>query len=191
MDFGSFLLTYEDRESLGTIRECIVFTRLWNWTKGEKTTTWLGESATSPAWWIKWYLERWFYAGTARSDSMVAGRKFRTSNVIDDCSREILGIEIDTSLSSKRIIRVLEQIGLSRGFPKTIRSDNGPRRSQEFTSKNFAIWCADNNIETRFIQPGKPIQNGFIERFNRLYREAVLDDYLFLTWIKRPPLISS
>ncbi|MCF2521145.1 IS3 family transposase [Dyadobacter sp. CY351] len=109
------------------------------------------------------------------SDSMIGNRKFRTFNVIDDCSREALAIEIDTSLSSKRITRVLERIGLSKGFPKAIRSDNGP----EFTSKDFAIWCADRNIETRFIQPGKPMQNGFIERFNRLYREAVLDAYLF------------
>lgn len=109
------------------------------------------------------------------SDSMIGNRKFRTFNVIDDCSREALGIEIDTSLSSKRITRVLERIGLSKGFPKVIRSDNGP----EFTSKDFAIWCAARNIETRFIQPGKPTQNGFIERFNRLYREAVLDAYLF------------
>lgn len=96
-------------------------------------------------------------------------------NVIDDCSREALAIEVDTSLSSKRITKVLDQIGLSRGFPKAIRSDNGP----EFTSKDFAIWCVDKNIEIRFIQPGKPTQNGFIEIFNRLYREAVLDAYLF------------
>ena len=109
------------------------------------------------------------------SDSMIGNRKFRTFNVIDDCSREALAIEVDTSLSSKRITRVLDQIGLSRGFPKAIRSDNGP----EFTSKEFAIWCVDKNIEIRFIQPGKPTQNGFIERFNRLYREAVLDAYLF------------
>ena len=109
------------------------------------------------------------------SDSMIGSRKFRTFNVIDDCSREALAIEIDTSLSSKRITRVLERIRQSKGFPKAIRSDNGP----EFTSKEFAIWCAERNIETRFIQPGKPTQDGFIERFNRLYREAVLDAYLF------------
>ena len=109
------------------------------------------------------------------SDSLIGSRKFRTFNVIDDCSREALIIDIDTSLSAKRVIRTLNRIGESRGFPKAIRSDNGP----EFTSKDFAIWCEEKGIETRFIQPGKPTQNGYIERFNRLYREAVLDAYLF------------
>lgn len=106
---------------------------------------------------------------------MIGNRKFRTFNVIDDCTREVLAIEVDTSLFSKRIIRTLNRIGENRGFPKAIRSDNGP----EFTSKDFAIWCQKKGIETRFIQPGKPTQNGYIERFNRLYREAVLDAYLF------------
>lgn len=109
------------------------------------------------------------------SDSMIGNRKFRTFNVIDDCSREVLAIEVDTSLSSKRIIRTLNRIGENIGFPKAIRSDNGP----EFTSKEFTIWCEDNGIQTKYIQPGKPTQNGYIERFNRLYREAVLDAYLF------------
>jgi putative transposase len=109
------------------------------------------------------------------SDSMVNNRKFRTFNVMDDCSREALAIEVDTSLSSKRIIRTLERIIESRGKPKAIRTDNGP----EFTSHDFEHWCKDNNIRLQFIQPGKPMQNGYIERFNRLYREAVLDAYLF------------
>jgi len=109
------------------------------------------------------------------SDSMVGNRKFRTFNVMDDGSREVLAIEVDTSLSSKRIIRVLDQLIVTRGLPGMIRVDNGP----EFTSHEFEAWCKDNNIELRFIQPGKPMQNGYIERFNRLYREAVLDAYLF------------
>jgi putative transposase len=106
---------------------------------------------------------------------MIGNRKFRTFNVIDDYSREALAIDVDTSLSSKRIIRTLNRLGESRGFPKAIRSDNGP----EFTSKDFAIWCEEKRIETRYIQPGKPTQNGYVERFNRLYHEAVLDAYLF------------
>lgn len=109
------------------------------------------------------------------SDSMVGNRKFRTFNVMDDCSREALAIEIDTSLSSKRIIRTLEQVIEKRGKPETVRTDNGP----EFTSKDFELWCREKQITIQFIQPGKPMQNGYIERFNRLYREAVLDAYLF------------
>lgn len=110
------------------------------------------------------------------SDSLMGIRKFRTFNVMDDCSREALAIEIDTSLSSKRIIRTLERIIEQRGKPKTIRTDNGP----EFTSKDFELWCKDQGIQNQYIQPGKPMQNGYIERFNRLYREAILDAYAFI-----------
>jgi putative transposase len=109
------------------------------------------------------------------SDSMVGNRKFRTFNVIDDCTREVLAIEVDTSLSSRRIIRTLERIIEHRGTPQAVRTDNGP----EFTSHQFEGWCRDKKIDIQFIQPGKPMQNGYIERFNRLYREAVLDAYLF------------
>jgi putative transposase len=110
------------------------------------------------------------------SDSLMGIRKLRTFNVMDDCSREALAIEIDTSLSSKRIIRTLERIIEQRGKPKTIRTDNGP----EFTSKDFELWCKKQGIENQYIQPGKPMQNGYIERFNRLYREAILDAYVFM-----------
>ena len=106
---------------------------------------------------------------------MVGNRKFRTFNVIDDGTREALAIDVDTSLSSKRIIRTLEKVIEQRGTPDSIRSDNGP----EFTSKDFQLWCESKKIANQFIQPGKPMQNGYIERFNRLYREAVLDAYLF------------
>ena len=109
------------------------------------------------------------------SDSMVGNRKFRTFNVMDDCSREALAIEIDTSLSARRIIRVLEKVTALRGMPTSLRVDNGP----EFTSAVFEQWCGAKQIKIQFIQPGKPMQNGYIERFNRLYREAVLDAYLF------------
>ena len=100
------------------------------------------------------------------SDSLVGNRKFRTFNVMDDCTREVLAIEIDTSLTSKRVIRTLNRVIEQRGAPKTVRSDNGP----EFTSNDFEIWCKDNGIQLQFIQPDKPMQNGYIERFNRLYR---------------------
>lgn len=108
-------------------------------------------------------------------DTMVGNRKFRTFNLMDDCSREALAIEVDTSLSSKRIIRTLDRVIEQRGKPTTLRADNGP----EFTSKDLELWAKDRGITIQYIQPGKPTQNGYIERFNRLYREAVLDAYLF------------
>jgi len=109
------------------------------------------------------------------SDSLVNGRKFRTLNVIDDCNREALAIEVDTSLSAKRVIRTLEQVITWRGKPQIIRVDNGP----EYTSKDFELWAKNNNIAIQFIQPGKPMQNGFIERFNGSYRKEILDAYVF------------
>lgn len=109
------------------------------------------------------------------SESMVNGRRFRAFNVINDCTREALVIEIDTSLSSKRIIRTLERVILDRDKPNIIRTYNGP----EFTSKDLELWARDNEIQIQFIQPGRPMQNGYIERFNRIFRESILDAYLF------------
>jgi putative transposase len=109
------------------------------------------------------------------SDSMAGDIKFRTFNVIDDCSREALAIEVDTCLSSKRIIRTLNRAIELHGKPTAVRVDNGP----EFTSNDFDLWAKENGITIQYIQPGKPMQNGYIERFNRVYREAVLDAYLF------------
>lgn len=109
------------------------------------------------------------------SDSLSNGRKFRTFNVLDDFNRESLTIEIDTSLSSARIIGSLEVIGSERGFPKYIRSDNGP----EFISYSFRKFCCSHRIRHRRIEPGKPQQNSFIERFNRSYREDILDMHTF------------
>jgi putative transposase len=109
------------------------------------------------------------------SDSLSNSRKFRTFNVLDDFNREALTIEIDTSLPSARIIRSLEVIGSERGFPKYIRSDNGP----EFISHCFRKFCCTHRIRHRRIEPGKPQQNNYIERFNRSYREDILDMYAF------------
>jgi putative transposase len=108
-------------------------------------------------------------------DTLYVGRRFRTLNVLDEGVRECLDIEIDTSLSGKRVVRVLERLKADRGLPEAIRCDNGP----ELTCQVFVDWCDDNDIEIRYIQPGKPNQNAFIERFNRTYREEVLNTYLF------------
>jgi len=109
------------------------------------------------------------------SDALVSGRKFRTFNLIDDFNREVLAIEADTSLPALRVIRVLEQVIYWRGKPNSIRVDNGP----EFISNTLETFCKDQNIYLQFIKPGKPMQNGYIERFNRTYREDILDAYLF------------
>lgn len=110
-------------------------------------------------------------------DSLESGRKFRVLNVIDDYNRQSLAVEVDTSLSGERVAHVLENIMQWRGKPRQIRSDNGP----EFISTALSNFCKANEIEQRFIQPGRPMQNGFIERFNKTLREDVLDAYLFET----------
>ncbi len=111
------------------------------------------------------------------SDSLTSGRAFRTLNIIDDFNREALWIEVDTSLPARRVIRVLEQVAAERGYPQVIRSDNGP----EFIAQVIADWASDHHLSWAFIEPGKPAQNAYIERFNRTYREDVLDAYLFDT----------
>lgn len=105
------------------------------------------------------------------SDSLYSGRRFRTFNVIDDYNRESLAIEIDHSLPTARIIRVLDQIAAYRGYPKQLRQDNGP----EFISHGLELWAEANNVKLDFIKPGTPTQNAYIERFNRTYRNEVLD----------------
>jgi len=109
------------------------------------------------------------------SDSLLSGRPFRTFNVIDDFNREALSIEIDTSLPSGRVVRILDNIASWRGYPQRLRSDNGP----ELISKKLELWAETHDVLLDFIEPGKPAQNAYIERFNRTYREEVLDLYLF------------
>jgi putative transposase len=109
------------------------------------------------------------------SDSLVDGRKFRLLNVLDDFNRESLAIEVDTSLPSLRVIRVLEQLISKRGKPANIRVDNGP----EFISHKLEQWCEANKITLQFIQPGRPMQNAYIERKNGSIRRELLNAYLF------------
>jgi putative transposase len=109
------------------------------------------------------------------TDSLSPGRAFRTLNVLDDFNREALWIEVDISLPAERVIRVLEMLTLWRGYPAQIRLDNGP----EFIARKLATWAEVHHVELAHIQPGKPAQNAYIERFNRTFREEVLDAYGF------------
>lgn len=110
-------------------------------------------------------------------DTLWDGRSFRLLNIIDDYNRQILAIEADTSLPVLRLIRVLERLKESTGLPQMIRVDNGP----EFVSQKLDYWCKENKISLMFIQPGKPMQNAFVERFNGSIRRELLNAYVFRT----------
>ena len=110
-------------------------------------------------------------------DSLEDGRSFRLLNVIDDFNREGLGIEADFSLPGDRVVRTLERIIEWRGKPKAIRCDNGP----EYVSSSVMNWAENQGIRLEYIQPGKPQQNAYIERYNRTVRYAWLNQYLFAT----------
>lgn len=110
-------------------------------------------------------------------DALYWGKKFRSLNVLDEGTRECLDIEIDTSLPAGRLIRVLDRIAHWRGYPKQIRMDNGP----ELVSSTLAEWCQEHNVRMIHIQPGKPNQNAYIERFNRTFRHEILDAHIFDT----------
>ena len=96
---------------------------------------------------------------------------------MDDFNREALAIEIDLIIPAQRVVRVLDRIAASRGYPPKMRMDNG----QELISVALAQWAEEHGVMLEFIKPGKPTQNAFIERFNRTYRTEVLDFYLFRT----------
>ena len=108
-------------------------------------------------------------------DALSSGRKVKVFNVIDDYNREALAIEVGSSITGNRVAEILRQILDWRGKPNEIRCDNGP----EFISAALVHFCESENIRIKYTQPGKPVQNAFIERFNRTFREDVLDAYIF------------
>jgi putative transposase len=108
-------------------------------------------------------------------DRLENGRKFRTLNILDDYNREALSIEVDYSFPAYKVIKMVKRVISWRGKPEEIRSDNGT----EFIAKKFEDFCENSGIEHVRIQKGKPNQNGFIERFNRTFREDVLDMNIF------------
>jgi putative transposase len=118
--------------------------------------------------------ERW--SMDFMSDELEDGRPLRLLNVVDDHTRESPGIEVDRSLPATRVIELLERVGQERGFPETIVVDNGP----EFASKALHAWAYRRSVTLHFIEPGKPVQNAFIESFNGTCRDDCLNQELFV-----------
>ena len=108
-------------------------------------------------------------------DTLVSGRRFRILTLVDDCTRECLGLVVDTSLTAPRVVRELDRIIETRGCPRMIVSDNGT----EFTSNAILTWQQDRDVEWHYIAPGKPMQNGFVESFNGRLRDECLNEHLF------------
>jgi putative transposase len=109
------------------------------------------------------------------SDTLWCGRRFRTFNLVDDYNREVLTIEVAKSLTAERVVTALDRVATWRGYPQKLRVDNGP----ELTGVKLATWAEQHGVTLEFIKPGRPMQNGFVERFNRTYRTEVLDMFVF------------
>jgi putative transposase len=110
------------------------------------------------------------------TDALSSGRRFRTLNIVDDYTRECLAIEVDTSLGGGRVVRVLEELKVRRGLPRKIRSDNGP----EFVSRAVDQWAYEQGLQWHTIQPGRPMENGFVESFNGRFRDECLNENWFI-----------
>jgi len=109
-------------------------------------------------------------------DALANGRKLRSSSIEDAYTREMLAIEVDTSLPAQRVVRVLDRLRLTRGLPTRIIIDNGT----EFTSKALHPWAYENKVTLHFITPGRPMENGYIESFHGKFREECLNEHWFL-----------
>jgi len=108
-------------------------------------------------------------------DALACGRPFRILTVIDDYTRECPALEVDTSLPAARVIRVLERVTAARGTPEVLVLDNGP----ECRSRQLAEWARARGISLRFIEPGKPMQNAYVESFNGKLRDECLNEHWF------------
>lgn len=109
------------------------------------------------------------------SDQLADGHRIRLLTVVDEYSRECLAVEVDRSLSGQRVTRVLERLGTQRGWPEALRTDNGP----EFRSLTLDRWAYARGVALQFIEPGKPMQNGYVESFNGKLRDECLNEHWF------------
>ena len=119
--------------------------------------------------------ERWSIDFVA--DQLGSGRRFRVLTIMDDYTRTWPLTIVDTSIGGTRVVRALEEYAQTHPLPKVIVQDNGT----EFTSGAFLSWAERRGIELRFIQPGKPNQNAFVESFNGKFRLECLNAHWFST----------
>jgi putative transposase len=120
-------------------------------------------------------------------DRLASGRNFRTLNLMDGYTREALWIEVDTSLPGARVVRVLDWLKQTRGVPEVIQVDNGP----EFISQAVDQWAFANEVRLHFIEPGKPVQNAFIESFNGKFRDECLNQNWFVSLAEARQIIEA
>ncbi len=111
------------------------------------------------------------------SDGLADGRRLRCLTIVDDCTRECLAIEVDTSITGTRVKAVLERLAETRGLPHSITVDHGP----EFEGQVLDVWAYENLVQLSFIRPGKPNENAYIESFNGKFRDECLNEHWFLT----------
>jgi len=109
------------------------------------------------------------------SDSLSNGRRIKCLTVADDFSHEAVEIAVDYGISGQYVTRILDRAAVFRGYPLAVRTDNGP----EFTSRAFMGWASSHGIQHILIQPGKPMQNGYIESFNDKFRDECLNEQWF------------
>jgi putative transposase len=120
-------------------------------------------------------------------DTLADGRGFRTLNIVDDFTRECLAIEVDRSLPGLRVVRVLERLLATVGLPDIIVVDNGP----EFSGRTLDTWTYTHGVQLRFIRPGKPIENAFVESFNGKFRDECLNEHWFASVAEAQTLIEA
>jgi putative transposase len=121
------------------------------------------------------------------ADSLVSSRRIRLLNVVDDFTRQCLATETDTSLPGLRVTRVLDRLAFERGLPEVITVDNGP----EFTGRAVDAWAYEHGVRLHYIQPGKPVQNAYIESFNGKLRDECLNEHWFTTLAEARAIVAS
>jgi putative transposase len=109
------------------------------------------------------------------SDSLANGRRLKCLTVADDFSHECVDITVDYGISGEYVTRLLDRAAVFRGYPTAVRTDNGP----EFTSRAFIAWTIEHHVRHLLIEPGKPMQNGYIESFNGKFRDECLNEHWF------------